>query len=96
MSETKRLAHTKQRERGWFGRLVLGLRCLIFSVLLSACQTTIGPADSDPHCPQWNETEWLSFTLMIQHAELRTELQPAVLATGSLLQFCFPWAFEDA
>ena len=57
--------------------------------------------DSDPSCPQWNMDEWESFGVVIGLAMQWEEMRllgigpmPSVLATGALLQHCFPEKFE--
>ena len=71
--------------RGVLGLLVLS--CALLSIACPKTATTV-----DPACPAWNEDEWHSFGLLLARADAETE--PAVLATGALLQFCFPEAFE--
>jgi len=71
--------------RGVLG--LLGLSCALLSIGCPKIATTV-----DPACPAWNEDEWHSFGLLLARADAETE--PAVLATGALLQYCFPEAFE--
>ena len=69
------------------GLVLLALSCALLSVGCPKIQTTV-----DPACPAWNDDEWHAFGLLLARADAETE--PAVLATGALLQFCFPEAFE--
>jgi hypothetical protein len=93
---------------GLFAPLVLALLLMSFVLYLGACQSS-GPriTDSDPACPQWNADEWLSYMdtidLAIQIDEYRMYLNddtilpsimPSTLATGMLLQHCFPEEFD--
>ena len=83
-------SHSSTRRGCSSVRGVLGLLGLSCALLLIACPkiaTTV-----DPACPAWNDDEWHSFGLLLARADAETE--PAVLATGALLQFCFPEAFE--
>ena len=69
------------------GLVLLALTCALLSIACPKIATTV-----DPACPAWNEDEWHSFGLLLARADAETE--PAVLATGALLQYCFPEAFE--
>jgi hypothetical protein len=69
------------------GLVLLALSCALLSIGCPKTATTV-----DPACPAWNEDEWHSFGLLLARADDETE--PAVLATGALLAYCFPEAFE--
>ncbi len=71
-------------------RVGLGLLATSCALLLLACPKTLTTAE--PACPAWNEDEWNSFGALLSRADDETE--PAILATGSLLAYCFPEAFE--
>ena len=78
------------------------------TLLLSGCQSSgLRTTDHQPDCPQWNEDEWIAFYYTIELAQAILEdharrgddgtlpdIMPGVLATGALLQHCFPEEFE--
>jgi hypothetical protein len=79
-----------------------------FVVLLAGCQGSSQKTISEsPGCPQWNEDEWASYAYSIELAERIEEyrslvgdshivsLWPSVMATGAILQHCFPEEFEE-
>jgi hypothetical protein len=75
---------------------------------LAGCQGFVPRIiDASPDCPKWNTDEWISFYYTIDLAEAIIEnnafygpedqirdIMPGVLATGALLQHCFPEEFE--
>ncbi len=71
-------------------RVGLGLLATSCTLLLLASPKTL--TTIEPACPAWNEDEWNSFGALLSRADDETE--PAILATGSLLAYCFPEAFE--
>jgi len=91
MQNVRRSRHLLCSPRGCSSvRVGLGLVATSCTLLLLACPKTL--TTIEPACPAWNEDEWNSFGLLLARADAETE--PAVLATGALLQYCFPEAFE--
>ena len=55
----------------------------------------------DPQCQAWSPEEWGSYKILVEHVEvyrgmgMPSILEPAQEAMGGLLQYCFPWEFEE-
>ena len=90
------------------GQLLRGLLLTSSLLFLVGCQGYVPKTISlDPDCPKWNTDEWISFYYMTELAKAIVEnnafedesmqlpdIMPGVLATGALLQHCFPEQFE--
>lgn len=82
-------------------------------LFLVGCQSYVPKTISlKPDCPKWNSDEWIAFYYNIELGKAILEnnafegpdlqlpdIMPGILATGALLQHCFPeefQAFDDA